>query len=82
MWSGNELATRLRVSRRTVRRDVDRLRELGYPVRAMLGAGGGYRAVVTLHLPASRARDRVAGDLEALEAARFTGSCGAWRQRG
>ena len=31
-WSGHELADRLEVSRRTVRRDVDRLRDLGYPV--------------------------------------------------
>src|SRR5829696_2103995 len=42
-WSGPELATRLRVTTRTVRRDVDRLRALGYPVDARPGAGGGYR---------------------------------------
>ncbi|TGJ94399.1 transcriptional regulator, partial [Actinotalea fermentans ATCC 43279 = JCM 9966 = DSM 3133] len=36
-WPGEALAERLRVSPRTVRRDVDRLRELGYPVRATKG---------------------------------------------
>ncbi|GAA3125407.1 helix-turn-helix transcriptional regulator [Streptosporangium carneum] len=44
-WPGAELAERLRVSPRTIRRDVDRLRELGYPVRATMGAVGGYRLV-------------------------------------
>ncbi|MBB5923525.1 putative DNA-binding transcriptional regulator YafY [Actinoalloteichus hoggarensis] len=42
-WPGGELAERLRVSRRTVRRDIDRLRELGYPVEAARGPIGGYR---------------------------------------
>lgn len=41
-WSGPELAQRLDVSPRTVRRDVDRLRALGYPVDAVLGKAGGY----------------------------------------
>ncbi|WP_242614607.1 helix-turn-helix transcriptional regulator [Actinomadura roseirufa] len=41
-WSGPELCERLGVSARTVRRDVERLRGLGYPVRATLGAAGGY----------------------------------------
>lgn len=44
-WPGGELADRLGVSRRTVRRDIDRLRELGYPVQATMGADGGYRLV-------------------------------------
>src|ERR1700742_1717912 len=39
---GSELAGRLGVSPRTLRRDVDRLRELGYPVEAQRGADGGY----------------------------------------
>ena len=39
-WSGAELASRLDVSARTVRRDVDRLRELGYPVHATQGTSG------------------------------------------
>jgi predicted DNA-binding transcriptional regulator YafY len=42
-WSGGELADRLEVSRRTVRRDVDRLRDLGYPVEGTTGVAGGYR---------------------------------------
>lgn len=42
-WPGAELATRLGVTERTVRRDVDRLRELGYRVESTPGAAGGYR---------------------------------------
>lgn len=42
-WPGTELADRLDVSVRTVRRDVDRLRELGYPVESLTGPAGGYR---------------------------------------
>ncbi len=42
-WSGADLADRLQVTERTVRRDVERLRELGYPVEASPGVGGGYR---------------------------------------
>ena len=42
-WPGGELAARLGVSLRTVRRDVERLRDLGYPVEATMGAAGGYR---------------------------------------
>jgi predicted DNA-binding transcriptional regulator YafY len=41
-WPGPELAERLGVSVRTVRRDVERLRDLGYPVHATPGAAGGY----------------------------------------
>lgn len=50
-WPGSELADRLQVSRRTVRRDVDRLRDLGYPVHATMGADGGYRLVAGKALP-------------------------------
>ncbi|MFF5183989.1 helix-turn-helix transcriptional regulator [Streptomyces sp. NPDC000345] len=50
-WPGGELAERLRVSRRTVRRDIDRLRELGYPVQASKGADGGYRLVAGKAMP-------------------------------
>ncbi|MGW7252643.1 helix-turn-helix transcriptional regulator [Streptomyces sp. NPDC054834] len=50
-WPGGELADRLGVSRRTVRRDVDRLRELGYPVQATMGADGGYRLVAGKAMP-------------------------------
>ena len=42
-WSGTELAARLGVSTRTIRNDIDRLRELDYPVDATRGAAGGYR---------------------------------------
>jgi predicted DNA-binding transcriptional regulator YafY len=41
-WRGEELAEALGVTTRTVRRDIDRLRELGYPVTATPGAHGGY----------------------------------------
>lgn len=50
-WSGHELATRLGVTPRTVRRDVDKLRELGYPVHASPGTGGGYQLGVGAALP-------------------------------
>ena len=42
-WPGNELARRLEVSGRTIRRDVERLRRLGYPVESLTGPSGGYR---------------------------------------
>lgn len=42
-WPGAELADRLEVSERTLRRDIDRLRELGYPVDASRGVAGGYQ---------------------------------------
>ncbi len=42
-WTAEELATRLAVTTRTVRRDITRLRSLGYPVEAVAGPGGGYR---------------------------------------
>jgi predicted DNA-binding transcriptional regulator YafY len=43
VWTGPELAGRLGVTARTVRRDVERLRRLGYPVLAGQGVGGGYQ---------------------------------------
>jgi predicted DNA-binding transcriptional regulator YafY len=42
-WPGGELAERLEVSGRTIRRDVGRLRTLGYPVESLTGPAGGYR---------------------------------------
>jgi predicted DNA-binding transcriptional regulator YafY len=42
-WPGRELASRLEVSARTLRRDVERLRGLGYPVDSLTGPAGGYR---------------------------------------
>lgn len=50
-WPGQVLAERLGVSDRTVRRDVDRLRELGYPIQATLGPDGGYRLAPGADLP-------------------------------
>ena len=50
-WAGDELAGRLEVSPRTVRRDVDRLRELGYRVEALRGPAGGYRLAAGSDLP-------------------------------
>jgi predicted DNA-binding transcriptional regulator YafY len=50
-WSGEELAGRLGVTPRTIRRDVDRLRELGYEVRAVPGPAGGYELGAGTGLP-------------------------------
>ncbi|MFJ9687583.1 helix-turn-helix transcriptional regulator [Streptomyces bacillaris] len=50
-WPGGELAERLDVTPRTIRRDIDRLRELGYPVEASRGSAGGYRLVAGAALP-------------------------------
>jgi len=50
-WSGGELAGRLEVSPRTLRRDVDRLRQLGYPVDASRGTAGGYQLRAGAALP-------------------------------
>jgi predicted DNA-binding transcriptional regulator YafY len=50
-WPGAELAGRLQVSLRTLRRDIDRLRELGYPVQAQRGVEGGYQLAAGAALP-------------------------------
>ena len=50
-WSGPELAVRLAVTARTLRRDVERLRGLGYRVESVPGAGGGYRLEAGAALP-------------------------------
>jgi predicted DNA-binding transcriptional regulator YafY len=50
-WPGAELADRLGVSARTLRRDIDRLRELGYPVEAQRGVDGGYQLAAGAALP-------------------------------
>src|SRR6185436_14558967 len=50
-WPGPELASRLEVSVRTLRRDIDRLRELGYPVDASRGVDGGYQLAAGAALP-------------------------------
>ena len=51
MWSGAELAERLEVSGRTVRKDIERLRQLDYPVEAVRGPGGYYRLGIGAKLP-------------------------------
>lgn len=51
LWSGRDLAERLEITERSVRRDIDRLRELGYPVHASPGVGGGYRLGAGKALP-------------------------------
>jgi predicted DNA-binding transcriptional regulator YafY len=50
-WPGTELAERLEISVRTLRRDIDRLRELGYPVQANRGVDGGYQLAAGAVLP-------------------------------
>lgn len=50
-WPGTELAGRLGVSERTLRRDIDRLRELGYPVNSSRGTDGGYQLQAGAAMP-------------------------------
>lgn len=50
-WSGRELIRRLEVSERTLRRDIDRLRQLGYPIGATTGPSGGYQLEVGANIP-------------------------------
>lgn len=50
-WSGSDLSERLGVDIRTIRRDVDRLRQLGYPVQSTSGTAGGYRLEAGADLP-------------------------------
>lgn len=50
-WTASELSAELGVTDRSVRRDVERLRALGYPVRATAGVGGGYRLGAGTRLP-------------------------------
>jgi predicted DNA-binding transcriptional regulator YafY len=60
VWTGPELAERLEVTTRSVRRDVERLRALGYPVNATQGVGGGYQLGAGMALPPLLLDDEVA----------------------
>jgi predicted DNA-binding transcriptional regulator YafY len=51
VWTGDDLADQLGVTTRSVRRDVERLRDLGYPVHASKGHGGGYQLGAGAALP-------------------------------
>ncbi len=50
-WSGTDLSDELEVTARTLRRDVDRLRDLGYPVHSTSGVAGGYQLGAGANLP-------------------------------
>jgi predicted DNA-binding transcriptional regulator YafY len=50
-WPGTELAGRLEVSERTLRRDIERLRDLGYPVHSNRGVDGGYQLAAGGSMP-------------------------------
>ena len=74
-WSGEMLAQRLDVSPRTVRRDIDRLRELGYPIRTTKGPDGGYRLDAGSQIPPLLFDDDQAAALAiALATASFAGA--------
>ncbi|WP_349897656.1 helix-turn-helix transcriptional regulator [Parafrigoribacterium soli] len=73
-WPGATLAARLDVSHRTVRRDVDRLREMGYSIQATMGPDGGYRLDAGAELPPLLFDDdQVVALAVALQAATVTG---------
>ena len=59
-WSGAELSERLEVTARTLRRDVDKLRSLGYPVNSTAGAGGGYQLGAGASVPPLQLEDEEA----------------------
>src|SRR5580693_1820258 len=50
-WSGGDLAGRLEVTSRTLRRDVDKLRTLGYPIHSTSGVEGGYQLGAGSQMP-------------------------------
>src|SRR5690349_11774523 len=50
-WTGPALADRMGVTERTVRRDIDKLRNLGYPIHASPGIAGGYQLGAGAQLP-------------------------------
>lgn len=74
-WPGPVLAERLDISHRTVRRDVDRLREMGYSIHAVMGPDGGYRLDAGSELPPLLFDDdQVIALAVALQAATLTGA--------
>jgi predicted DNA-binding transcriptional regulator YafY len=74
-WPGAVLAGRLGISHRTVRRDVDRLREMGYSIQARMGPDGGYRLDAGSELPPLLFDDdQVIALAVALQAATVTGA--------
>lgn len=74
-WPGAELAERLDITHRTVRRDVDRLREMGYRIQATMGPHGGYRLDAGSELPPLLLDDdQVIALAVALQAATVTGA--------
>lgn len=74
-WPGPVLAERLAISHRTVRRDVDRLREMGYRIEATMGPEGGYRLDAGSELPPLLFDDeQVVAMIVALQAATATGA--------
>jgi predicted DNA-binding transcriptional regulator YafY len=50
-WSSDELCARLEITDRTLRRDIDRLRGLDYPIESITGRSGGYRLAAGRNLP-------------------------------
>ncbi len=73
-WPGSLLAGKLEISRRTVRRDIDRLREMGYSIEATMGPEGGYRLSAGSELPPLLFDDdQVIALAVALQAATVTG---------
>lgn len=74
-WPGAVLADRLAISHRTVRRDVDRLREMGYRIQATMGPDGGYRLEAGSELPPLLFDDdQVIALAVALQSAAITGA--------
>lgn len=83
-WQGAELADRLGATPRTMRRDIDRLRELGYPVESVRGPGGSYRLVAGQAMPPLVLTDDEAVatviGLRLAETAQVDGTSGALRK--